>query len=285
MPARPATYPGPWLHGGLVRLDEVAGPDEWWALEGTVVVKDTLTLKRTMYVRRAGGEGGAVTICGPVRVSDDVEKQIAALGTVKHVVRVTSLHGVDDAYYVDKFKATAWAPAPLDVGGSASQRWPVDALPYSQYSEAEPPVEALGEGARVLMVPCKADKCVEPVIFLSSAKAIISGDFIGSYDMAYSKGIVKGSPLTRVSDLDVGLKSRIILRVLGLTKPAQTMKPFVSGRATSLADLKTFNARLLELDWDTLFSAHGAPIVGGAKDARRRWCAANGWPVAVGPVP
>jgi hypothetical protein len=37
-------------------------------------------------------------------VSDEVEEQINQLGSINHIVRLTSGHGSDDPYYVSKYK-------------------------------------------------------------------------------------------------------------------------------------------------------------------------------------
>jgi hypothetical protein len=61
-------------------------------------------------------EGDALTILNAVRLDDAGLTALDALGAVKHVVRVGAMHGRDDAFYVDRYKATYWAlpntPAP-----------------------------------------------------------------------------------------------------------------------------------------------------------------------------
>lgn len=54
-------------------------------------------------------EGDDLTILNSVRLNDDGLKALDALGTVKHVVRVGAMHGHDDPFYVDRYKATYWA--------------------------------------------------------------------------------------------------------------------------------------------------------------------------------
>ena len=240
-----------------------------------MVVQRVLTMPRTMFVWRR--EDGSVTVVNALRVTDAEQAKVDALGAVKHVVRVTSLHGRDDAYYTRKYPdAVAWAPAPdLRVGGAGPR-----GVQYRAYSEAEPPTEALGDGVQVLMLPTKPT-CVEPVLFLPAAKAIVSGDFICSFgDKAFARRPAN-SPTTQLSDFDVGFVSRVLLRVLGMSSQAMTMDPFLKDHINTKANKEKMfqvHARLMKLDWNTLLSSHGAPIIGNAKQVRLDWVRKAKWP-------
>ena len=62
---------------------------------------------RAMTVVR---EDDRLTICNAIRLGDEGLAQLEALGKVTNVVRVGALHGRDDAFYVDRYGATFWAP-------------------------------------------------------------------------------------------------------------------------------------------------------------------------------
>jgi hypothetical protein len=61
---------------------------------------------RNMVVLRDGQD---LTLVNAIRLSDEGLAQLEALGTVKHVVKIGSLHGRDDAFYKQRYGATFWA--------------------------------------------------------------------------------------------------------------------------------------------------------------------------------
>lgn len=61
---------------------------------------------RNMTILRNGGE---LTLVNTVRLDDSGLAKLDALGTVKHVVKLGSFHGMDDAFYRDRYHATQWA--------------------------------------------------------------------------------------------------------------------------------------------------------------------------------
>jgi hypothetical protein len=66
-----------------------------------------IAITRNMTVIR---QGGALTLINSVRLGSEGEAALDALGKVEHLVRLGAFHGADDAYYVDRYKPTLWAP-------------------------------------------------------------------------------------------------------------------------------------------------------------------------------
>lgn len=66
----------------------------------------TWQFSRNMVVVR---DGSALTLINTVRLDDAGLKALEALGTVVNVVRIGAFHGLDDAFYVDRYKAKLWA--------------------------------------------------------------------------------------------------------------------------------------------------------------------------------
>ena len=54
-------------------------------------------------------DGDAVTLINTVRLDDTGLRALEDLGTIKHVVRLGAFHGIDDAFYVDRYGAKLWA--------------------------------------------------------------------------------------------------------------------------------------------------------------------------------
>jgi len=61
---------------------------------------------RNMTVVR---EDGKLTILNSVRLNEGGLSALDKLGTVVNVVRLGDMHGLDDPFYVDRYKATFWA--------------------------------------------------------------------------------------------------------------------------------------------------------------------------------
>src|SRR4051812_14909963 len=61
---------------------------------------------RNMVVVR---EGDRLTLVNAVRLGEEGLAALDALGKVVNVVKIGSMHGVDDAFYVDRYRATYWA--------------------------------------------------------------------------------------------------------------------------------------------------------------------------------
>jgi hypothetical protein len=86
----------------------------------TVLMGAHWHFSRNMTIVR---EGTALTLINTVRLDDAGLAQLDALGTVKNVVKIGALHGLDDAFYKQRYGATLWAPAgmPHDHGLTADK--------------------------------------------------------------------------------------------------------------------------------------------------------------------
>jgi hypothetical protein len=61
---------------------------------------------RNMTIIREGDE---LTLVNTVRLSPEALAELDRVGRVVNVVRIGDMHGVDDAFYVDRYDATYWA--------------------------------------------------------------------------------------------------------------------------------------------------------------------------------
>jgi hypothetical protein len=88
-------------------------------LQGTIRFATLLSITRNMTVVRQGGE---LVVLNSVRLSPEGEAELEKLGKVTHVVRVGAFHGLDDPYYVDRWKATLWGPPGTQHGAGLAGR-------------------------------------------------------------------------------------------------------------------------------------------------------------------
>ncbi len=67
-----------------------------------------MVITRNMTVVRQGDE---LTIINSVRLNDEGLAALEGLGTVKHLVKLSDFHGIDDPFYKDRYDPTVWALA------------------------------------------------------------------------------------------------------------------------------------------------------------------------------
>ncbi|MBK9036067.1 MAG: hypothetical protein IPL61_33290 [Myxococcales bacterium] len=78
----------------------------------------TWQFSRNMTVVRDGDE---LTLINTVRLDDAGLAALDQLGRVKHVVKIGAFHGIDDAFYVDRYQARLWAlPGAVHESGKAT---------------------------------------------------------------------------------------------------------------------------------------------------------------------
>jgi hypothetical protein len=104
--ARPARKPFPSSRGKEFGTLQQVFDDVWWAW-GTTRFLPGATFPRNMTIVR---EGADLVIIHPVMMPPAEQAKLEALGTIRHIVRLGDFHGMDDAAYVEKYRATSWAP-------------------------------------------------------------------------------------------------------------------------------------------------------------------------------
>jgi hypothetical protein len=85
--------------------------DVWWVW-GTVRFMPGVLFPRNMTIVREAD--GSLVIIHAVMLPDDAQKEIEALGPIKHVVKLGAFHGMDDRAYHERYKPTIWAPVGCD---------------------------------------------------------------------------------------------------------------------------------------------------------------------------
>lgn len=126
-------------HGPLVEVF----PDVF-VVSGGYRFGPRMWITRNMTVVRQRGE---LTIINSVRLTERGEAELAALGPVRHVLRIGAAHGLDDPYYVERYRPVLWAPpGTRHAGGLSTDRalvpgeCPLDGaivFPFAHGREAE----------------------------------------------------------------------------------------------------------------------------------------------------
>ncbi len=96
-----ADYPPPTPHDPVLEVF----PDVY-LVRGSYAANAWMRFNRNMTVIRQGDE---LTLVNSVRLTPQGERELDALGRVRHVIRLAYWHGRDDRYYVDRYGAEFWA--------------------------------------------------------------------------------------------------------------------------------------------------------------------------------
>ncbi|MBK7583059.1 MAG: hypothetical protein IPI67_23035 [Myxococcales bacterium] len=75
-------------------------------VRGSVRMGPGVRIPRNMVIVRAGDQ---LTLISAVRLSAAGEAELERLGKVRHVVKLGAFHGMDDAYSVERFRASYFA--------------------------------------------------------------------------------------------------------------------------------------------------------------------------------
>lgn len=184
-----------------------------WYLTGSVQFKPLLRLPRNMVVLRHGGE---LMLINSVRLDADGEAQLNALGRVAHVMKI-GMHGMDDAYDVDRYHAKLWRAEALQ-NDTALPFPDVSVFRFQHTVQAECALLVARDGG--LLVTCDAIQHWAP------------------------SGLM--SPL-----------AKIVTRLIGFHKPAQIGPPWRKKQTPRGGTLRGDFERLAALPFQRLIGGHG----------------------------
>ncbi|MBT5239052.1 MAG: hypothetical protein HN793_02230 [Rhodospirillaceae bacterium] len=199
-------------HGDLEQII-----DDVWSVTGSVAFKPLVRLPRNMVVLRHNDE---LTLINSVRLDAVGEAALDTLGKVRHVMKI-GFHGMDDAYYVDRYGAKQWS---TDEGAGLIRE--ECALPFPQ--------------ARVFMF--KDTVIPEAAILIErEGGLLITCDSVQHW---VPKKVM--SPLAKV-----------MTRIIGFQKPAQIGPPWRKKQTPVGGSLRADFERLSELPFQRLIGGHG----------------------------
>jgi hypothetical protein len=231
MSAQETSYPQVTPHDPPLQLAE-----HLFVVYGCVQPSPIARFSRNMVIVRQQNQ---LTLINPVRMSEEGLSQLEALGEVTHVLRLGPMHGMDDPFYIDRYKADFWA----FPGGKTYTQPAIDheladgvALPFSNAK---------------LFVFKHMTQTEGAVLLERSPGILVTCDAIQSY------ATPPHSPHTN-------FLARLLMPLIGF--PHKTligpmwMKLLVADRE----GMKTEFERLLQLDFDQLISAHGTFLASNA---------------------
>ena len=224
-------YPPVYPHDPI---EEVA--QDVFMVRGSLRMNALLRISRNMAVIRHDSE---LTLVNPVRLHAAEEEKLQTLGTIRRIMRLGPMHGVDDPYYVNRFKVEFWCQS----GGTI-------------YTQPSIDVEMRPDGP--LPFPDAELFCFNGTAQPESALVLQRGDgLLLTCDALQHYGDYKHN----------NLPARLILPLLGFPKTTLVGPVWLKRMTPAEASLKREFERLLTQDFDALLSAHGSFLAHGAKVA------------------
>ncbi len=223
-------YPPAYPHDAITELF----PDVYW-VQGSIKLGPGMRLNRNMLIVRNGSE---LTLINPIRLESPEEQVLLSMGQIKHVLRLGDFHGLDDAYYVDKFDADFWSQE-----GQVS--YPSPSPDHIISKNIEPPMP----GAEFFVF--SSATAPESALFLKDKRLLITTDAIQYYtEWTYTT-----------------LLTRLVMPLLGFKKGLLIGPPWIKKVTPKGGSMRGDFERLLELEFDHLIAAHGSLL---RDDARSR---------------
>jgi len=213
--------------------------DKLYVVYGSVQMNALMRFSRNMAIVINGNE---LTLINAVRMNDEGLAALDALGTVRHVLRLGALHGMDDRFYLDRYDAEFWS------------------FPDSNTYPNERVEHALSEGgplpfSNAQIFEFRGIKQPEGALLIKSSPGmLLVSDSIQSY-------------ATRPYKPHTSLILRLMLPFRGFPNETIVGPIWTTMMTDDRRSLRAEFERLLALDFDQLLSAHGTALLDGAHDA------------------
>ncbi len=205
-------------------------------VRGAVRLNPLMRISRNMAIVRHEGE---LSLVNPIRLDDEGERQLRDLGTVKRLLRLGPLHGLDDPWYVDQFQAELWAQA-------ESETYPEPKIDQTLSADGELPFP----DAELFCF----EGTTQPESMLLVRKA---GGVLLTCDAVQHYGDYRHNTLL----------ARTMMPFIGFPKTTILGPSWLKLMTPEGGSLESEFRRLLTLEFDTLLSAHGSLLRGGARAA------------------
>jgi hypothetical protein len=227
----PVPHPPAYPHDPV---EEIA--TDLFMVRGSVRLNALMRITRNMAIVRHQGE---LSLVNPIRLDEEGERNLLALGDIKRILRLGPMHGLDDPYYVERFGAEFWAQG-------ESKTYPEPKI--EQQLAADRPLPFPDAG----LFAFEGAKQPESALLIRRDPGILlTCDAIQHYgDYRHNT-----------------LLARLVMPFIGFPKTTIVGPIWLKIMTPAGGSLKSEFERLLTLDFDRLLSAHGSLLTSGAKDS------------------
>jgi hypothetical protein len=202
-----------------------------------------VAFSRNMVIVR---EGERLILVNAVRLDDAGLAALEALGKVSDVIRLAGGHGMDDPFYKERYGAKVWAVA--------GQRYTpgFDQHAKDVYLEPdvamEPTTELPIAGARLYTIRATPPEGL--LLLPGNGGTAIVGDCLQNWAR---------------SDEYFNLLARVVMPFMGFLRPHNVGPAWLKSTHPPKDDLRG----ILEQEFAHVLPAHGAPVMGGARESYR----------------
>lgn len=216
--------------------------DNVFVVQGCVKPNAAVRFTRNMVVIR---DGQCLTLINPVRMDESGLAALDRLGKVEHLIRLGPMHGMDDPFYMDRYKTCFWSfgdhktftePAVSDELSASS------VLPFADAS---------------LFVFSHMKETEGAILLNKGPGLLVTCDAIQSYATA---------PYTPHTNAF----TRLMMPIIGFPRKTLIGPVWVKLLVEDVEGIKLEFQRLMTLDFDQLIAAHGTFLKAGAKEEVQR---------------
>lgn len=219
---RPESYPPAYPHDSI---EEVI--TDVFMVRGTIRMNAMMRITRNMAVLRHDGE---LTLVNPIRLDEAGLTQLSTIGDIKRILRIGSMHGIDDPFYIDRYGAELWAE-------ENSITYPV------------PKIDRQISANSILPFPDARLFCFEGMVRAESALLIErEGGLLLTCDALQHYGDYRHTSFI----------ARALMPFIGFPKKMVVGPIWLKMMTPEGSSLESEFRRLLELDFDHFLSAHGS---------------------------
>jgi hypothetical protein len=224
------TYPEAFPHDDIVKLYPGV-----YLLHGSIKMGPGMRMNRNMIILK---EAGQLTLINPVRMNDDGLVELEKLGQVTRIMRLGDFHGLDDAFYFERYPCEFWAQA-------GQTTYPLPKPTHLISADTESPI------TNSAFFVFNTSLYPEAALLLRDHKLLITTDSVQYHaDWSYFTGFTK-----------------FAFKLLGFKQGINIGPPWLKRVTPKGGSLKTDFEQLLALDFDALVAAHGLLMASGAKAA------------------
>jgi hypothetical protein len=233
-------HPAALPHGSFQELF----PDVFFVM-GTIGMPGPLPVRfsRNMTVVRQDGE---LTLINSMRLDDAGLAALDKLGKVKTVIRIAGFHGMDDPFYKERYGATVLAlKGQKYVAGFGR---PVEGS--KTYFDADREIDDTSElpmkGAKLVVIQCEPAEGL--VLLEKNGGILVAGDCLQNWNK---------------TDEYFSFFGRVMMKLMGFIKPFNVGPGWIKSAKPKTSEIR----RLLDLSFENVLPAHGAPVIGNAKSS------------------
>jgi hypothetical protein len=203
-------------------------------LHGSIKMGPGMRMNRNMVILQSGPE---ITLINPLRMNEEGLTALDLLGKVSKIIRLGDFHGLDDEFYLNRYKCEFWAQQGQETYKSPSPATIINASTTGPIKNSE---FFIFESA---IFP-------EAALLIKEHKLLITTDSIQYHsDWSYFSWFTK-----------------FVFKFLGFKAGLNIGGPWLKRVTPKGGTLKNDFVALFALDFEAIIAAHGALIKNGAKE-------------------